>query len=314
MDMGPRSATRAREKTMNFDKPNEFAPNPSLKIWLNGRIVPSAEANISVYDHCILYGDGVFEGIRSYGGKVFRLDAHLQRLEDSARAIRLVLPMTREEMTVAVYDAMKANGITDGYIRLVVTRGVGTLGLSPNRTACPTVFIIADQISLYPQELYEQGMAVISSSVVRNHPNALSARIKSCNYLNNILAKIEALDAGVYESIMYNHLGYVAECTGDNIFLVRSGVVQTPPTNAGILEGITRDTVIELIAKRKLPFQEMELTRHDLYVADECFFTGTAAEVIPVKQIDGRPIGAGKPGPITRQLMADFGEFVKHGG
>lgn len=299
---------------MEFDKPNEFAPNANLKIWMNGRVVPVGEANISIFDHCILYGDGVFEGLRSYGGKVFRLDAHLQRLMDSARAIRLVIPMSIKEMADAVYESMKANNITDGYIRLVVTRGVGTLGLSPNRTACPTVFIIADQISLYPKELYEQGMAVISSSVVRNHPNALSARIKSCNYLNNILAKIEALDAGVYEAIMYNHLGNVAECTGDNIFLVRDGMVQTPPTNAGILEGITRDAVIELIGKRKLPFREMELTRHDLYVADECFLTGTAAEVIPVTQIDGRPIGTGKPGAITRQLMDDFHEFVKHGG
>lgn len=299
---------------MNFEQANEFAPNPNLKIWINGKIVPVAEANVSIFDHCVLYGDGVFEGIRSYGGKVFRLDAHLKRLEDSARAIRLAVPMTREEMANAVYDAMKANKITDGYIRLVITRGVGTLGLSPNRSACPTVFIIADQIALYPQELYEQGMAVISSSVVRNHPNALSARIKSCNYINNILAKIEALDAGVYEAIMYNHLGNVAECTGDNLFLVRSGMVQTPPISAGILEGITRDAVIELIHKRKLPFKEMDLIRHDLYIADECFLTGTAAEVIPVTQIDGRPIGTGKPGPITRQLIADFHDLVKHGG
>lgn len=299
---------------MNFDQPNEFAPNPNLKIWINGKVVPVAEATVSIFDHCVLYGDGVFEGIRSYGGKVFRLDAHLKRLEDSARAIRLTIPMTREEMANAVYDAMKANKLTDSYIRFVVTRGAGTLGLSPNRAACPTVFIIADQIALYPQELYEQGMAVVSSSVVRNHPNALSARIKSCNYINNILAKIEALDAGVYEAIMYNHLGNVAECTGDNIFLVRQGVVQTPPISAGILEGITRDAVIELIHKRKLAFKEMDLIRHDLYIADECFLTGTAAEVIPVTQIDGRPVGDGKPGPITRQLIADFHELVKHGG
>lgn len=299
---------------MNFDQANEFAPNPNTKIWLNGRIVPAAEATVSVFDHCVLYGDGVFEGIRSYGGKVFRMDAHLKRLEESARAIRLVIPMTREEVATAIYDTLKANRVTDGYIRLVVTRGVGTLGLSPNRSACPSVFIIADQISLYPKELYEEGMAVISSSVVRNHPNSLSARIKSCNYLNNILAKIEALDAGVYEAIMYNHLGHVAECTGDNIFLVRDGMVQTPPITAGVLEGVTRGAVIDVVAKRKLPFREMELTRHDLYVADECFLTGTAAEVIPVTQIDGRPVGTGKPGPITRQLIADFHEFVKHGG
>ncbi|MCL2330616.1 MAG: branched-chain-amino-acid transaminase [Phycisphaerae bacterium] len=295
---------------MNFDQPNEYAPNPELKIWVNGRVVPVAQASINVFDHCVLYGDGVFEGIRSYGGKVFRLDAHLKRLEDSARAIRLVIPMTRQEMADAVYEAMKANHVVDGYIRFVITRGVGTLGLSPARTGNPSVFIIADQVSLYPKELYEKGMAIISSSVVRNHPNAISARIKSCNYLNNILARIEAFDAGVEEAIMYNHLGYVAECTGDNIFLVRDGVVQTPPITAGILEGITRDFVLELVAKRGLPFREMELTRHDLYVADECFLTGTAAEVIPVTQIDGRPINGGNPGPITRQLMADFRAFI----
>ena len=222
--------------------------------------------------------------------------------------------MTRQEMADATYAAFQANNIRDGYVRFVVTRGVGTLGLSPNPTACPSVFIIADQIALYPHELYEQGMAVISSSVVRNHPNSLSARIKSCNYLNNILAKIEALDAGVYEAIMYNHLGFVAECTGDNIFLARDGQLQTPPITAGLLEGVTRDAVIQLIRKRDWPFREMELTRHDLYVADECFLTGTAAEVIPVTKIDGRPVGAGKPGPITRQLMGDFAELVRQAG
>ncbi len=295
---------------MNFDQPNTFAPRPDLKIWLNGRVVPVADASISVFDHGLLYGDGVFEGMRSYGGRVFRLDAHLKRLEDSARGIRLVLPMSREEFTKATYEALAANRVTDGYIRLVVTRGVGYLGISHQRTGNPSVFIIADQIELYPKDLYEKGMAIISSSVVRNHPNALSPRIKSLNYLNNILAKIEALDAGVLEAIMYNHLGYVAECTGDNIFLVRGGAVQTPPITAGVLQGITRNAVIEIIHKRGLPFREMELTRHDLYVADECFLTGSAAEVIPVTQIDGRPVGAGAPGPITRRLIADFRELV----
>ncbi len=298
---------------MNFDQPNQFAPRPDLKIFLNGRIVPVADAKIGIFDHGLLYGDGVFEGLRSYGGRVFRLDQHLRRLSDSGRAIRLDLPMTQQELAAATYETLKANNIVDGYIRLVVTRGVGYLGLSPNRTGNPSVFIIADQIELYPKELYEKGMAVISSSVVRNHPNAVSPRIKSLNYLNNILAKIEALDAGTYEAIMYNHLGYVSECTGDNIFLVRSGALQTPPITAGILEGITRNAVIELIRQRNLPFRETNLTRHDLYVADECFFTGTAAEVIPVTQIDGRPVGTGQPGPITRQLIADFRELVKRG-
>jgi len=296
---------------MNFDQSNKFAPKSDLKIWLNGQLVPPSEAKISVFDRAVLYGDGVFEGLRIYGGRVFRLDQHLKRLEDSARAIRLEIPMTRNEMAQATYETAQANNVTDGYIRFVVTRGVGTLGLSPHRTACPSVFIIADQIELYPKELYENGMAIVSCSVLRNHPNAVSPRIKSLNYLNNILAKIEALDAGVLEAIMYNHLGFVAECTGDNIFLIRNGVLQTPPVNAGSLEGITRNAVIELIAKRKLPFREMDLTRQDLYVADECFLTGTAAEVIPVTQIDGRAVGPGQPGPITRQLISDFRELVQ---
>lgn len=296
---------------MNFGQPNEFAPRESLKVYLDGRIVPVNEARISVFDHGLLYGDGVFEGIRSYGGRVFRLEQHLKRLEDSARAIRLELPMSRAELAEAVYETLKVNDVTDGYIRLVVTRGVGYLGLSPTRTRCPSVFIIADQIQLYPRELYEQGMAIISSSVIRNHPNAVSPRIKSLNYLNNILAKIEALDAGVHEAIMYNHLGFVAECTGDNLFLIRNGAVETPTLAAGLLEGVTRDAVIELVGRRNLPFRERDLTRHDLYVADECFLTGSAAEIIPVTRIDGRPVGTGTPGPITRQLMADFRELVR---
>jgi branched-chain amino acid aminotransferase len=295
---------------MNFPEPREDAPDPKLKVFLNGRIVSAAEAAIGIFDHGLLYGDGVFEGIRSYGGKVFRMDEHLRRLEESARAIRLELPMARQEFDQAIYDTLKANNVTDGYVRLVVTRGVGSLGLSPSRTECPSVFIIASQIELYPRELYEKGMAIVSCSVIRNHPNAVSPRIKSLNYLNNILAKIEAMDAGVYEAVMYNHQGFVAECTGDNLFLIRAGTVQTPPTTAGVLEGITRNAVIELVHKRNIPFREMNLTRHDLYVSDECFLTGTAAEVIPVTKIDGRPVGTGQPGPITRQLIADFKNLV----
>jgi len=291
---------------MNFDQPNPFAPSSDLKVFIDGKIVPLAEAKISVFDHCVLYGDGVFEGIRIYGGKVFRFEEHLKRLENSARAIRLEIPMTRRELTDATYETMKANSITDGYIRLVVTRGVGTLGLSPTKTAQPSVFIITDQIELYAEEYYEKGLSVISSSIVRNHPDTVSPRIKSCNYLNNILAKIEALDADVLEAVMYNHQGHVAECTGDNIFIIRGNLVQTPPMTAGVLEGITRGVVVELCQGRELPFRETELTRQDLYGADECFLTGTAAEVIPVTRIDGRPIGAGEPGPITRQLIEDF--------
>lgn len=297
---------------MNFSPPTKYGINPDLKIFLNGKIVPVGEATISVFDHGLLYGDGVFEGIRSYSGKVFRLDEHIKRLEESARAIRLDIPMTAEELAQATYDTLKANDITDGYIRMVVTRGIGTLGLSPKRTECPSVFIIASQIELYPKELYENGMAIVSCSVVRNHPNAISPRIKSLNYLNNILAKIEALDAGVHEAVMYNHLGFVAECTGDNIFVIRHGVVKTPPTTAGVLEGVTRSVVIELVGQRDIPFREVMLTRHDLYVAEECFLTGSAAEVIPVTKIDGRPVGDGQPGPITRQLIADFKKLVNN--
>jgi branched-chain amino acid aminotransferase len=304
----------ARMRTaMNFDGPNAFTPKPNLKIWLDGKIVPVSEAKLSVFDHGVLYGDGVFEGIRSYNGKIFRLDAHLKRLEDSARAIRLEIPMSREEMAAANYETLRANNIENGYIRLLVTRGVGCLGLSPARTGRPSVIIIADQIELYPKELCDNGIAIISSSVVRNHPNAISPRVKSLNYLNNILAKIEAMDAGVHEAVLYNHLGYVAECTGDNIFLIRNGVVQTPPTSAGSLEGITREAVIELVHKNGLPFLEGDLTRLDLYFADECFLTGTAAEVIPVTKIDGRPIGKGEPGPMTIRLRTAFHELVRQG-
>ncbi len=298
---------------MKFDEKNPFAPEAGLKVFLNGKIVPLAEAKVSVFDHGVLYGDGVFEGLRAYNGRVFRLDEHLKRLEDSARAIRLDLPMTRDEMAAAIDETLKANGLDEGYIRLAVTRGIGVLGISPTRTANPAVFIIASQIELYPEEFYETGMAAISSSVIRNHPNAISPRIKGLSYLNNILAKIEALDAGVYECIMFNHLGHVAECSADNIFLVRAGVVQTPPTAAGILEGITRNAVIALLGQQNQPCREMDLTRHDLYVADECFLTGTAAEVIPVTRIDDRPIGDGKPGPITKQLIGDFRQLVRRG-
>lgn len=297
----------------DFGKKNPFAPRNELKIWLDGRLVPVADAKISVFDHGLLYGDGVFEGIRVYSGKIFRCREHVQRLFDSAKAIRLTIPMTHEEVTQAMYDTLAANGLAkgDAYIRLVVTRGVGTLGLNPEKTANPSVFIIADQIELYPPELYEKGMSVITCSTIRNHPNAVSPRIKSLNYLNNILGKIEGIDAHVPEAIMLNHEGLVAECTGDNIFVVRDGVLITPPTSAGILEGVTRDTVIELARKRGITMIEKNLVRHDLYIAQECFFTGTAAEVIAVTQIDGRVIGDGKPGPITRQLMADFKAFVR---
>lgn len=283
----------------------------SLKIYIGGRFYDKEDAKISVFDHGLLYGDGVFEGIRSYGGKVFRLDEHLDRLWESAKAIWLQIPMTKEAMGQAIYEALKINNISDGYIRLVVTRGAGTLGLDPNRTADPQVIIIADKIALYPPEMYEQGLKIITVSVVRNHAAALSPRIKSLNYLNNILAKIEGLNAGCVEALMLNTKGEVAECTGDNIFLVRGGELLTPPLEAGILDGITRQAVIDIARRAKMTVREIPLTKHDVYIAEECFLTGTAAEVIPVVKVDDREIGSGKPGPITRDLREQFHKMAR---
>ena len=283
----------------------------SLKIWLDGKLVDKADAKISVYDHGLLYGDGVFEGIRVYNGRIFRTDVHMKRLYDSARAIRLVIPLTPQQFAAAMEQTFKANSFTDCYIRAVVTRGVGYLGLNPNKCAKPSVIIIADTIELYPKEIYEMGMAVITASVIRNHPNALSPRIKSLNYLNNILAKIEAVDAGVGEAIMLNHQGNVAECTADNIFIVKSGELLTPTTYDGILEGVTRDTILLLARQLGIPTRETTLQRHDLYVADECFLTGTGAEVAPVTKIDNRQIAEGLPGPITRKLTEAFHHYVR---
>jgi branched-chain amino acid aminotransferase len=281
------------------------------KVWINGKLFDKADAKISVFDHGLLYGDGVFEGIRVYGGKVFRLREHVDRLYESARHIALEIPLGREQMTQAVLETVKVNAKHDGYVRLVVTRGAGYLGLDPGKTSDPQVIIIVDDISLYPTEYYDKGLEVITASVIRNHPNALNPRIKSLNYLNNILAKIEAVRAGCQEAIMLNHNGEVAECTGDNIFVVKRGVLRTPHLVAGILEGVTRNAVIELAREAKIPVQEMALTRHDVYSADECFLTGTAAEVVPVVRCDGRPIGSGKPGPITRQLRERFHQLAR---
>lgn len=282
-----------------------------LKVYINGQLYDKDEARISVYDHGLLYGDGVFEGIRSYGGKVFRLEQHLDRLWDSAKAIWLEIPMTKAQMAQAIRDTLQVNGILDGYIRVVVTRGVGNLGLDPNRCSNPQVIIITDHIALYPEEYYRDGLSIITVSTVRNHPAALSPRIKSLNYLNNILAKIEGLQAGCIEALMLNHKGEVAECTGDNIFIVRSGKLITPPNEAGILEGITRDAVIGLAKEAGLVVHEAPLTKHDVYIADECFLTGTAAEIVPVVKVDSRIIGDGKPGPITRDLMDRFHRLTR---
>jgi branched-chain amino acid aminotransferase len=281
------------------------------QVWINGKLYDKSDAKISVFDHGLLYGDGVFEGIRIYGGKVFRLREHIDRLYESARHIFLEIPFGGERMTQAVLDTVKANAKQDGYIRLVVTRGAGSLGLDPQKCSNPQTIIIVDDISLYPTEFYERGLEVITASIIRNHPNALNPRIKSLNYLNNILAKIEAVRAGCQEAIMLNHNGEVAECTGDNIFVVKHGLLRTPHLVAGILEGITRDAVIELAQAAKITVQEMALTRHDIYSADECFLTGTAAEVVPVVKCDGRLIGDGKPGPITGRLRERFHQLVR---
>jgi len=281
------------------------------QIYLSGKLVPKEEATVSVYDHGLLYGDGVFEGIRVYGGKVFLLEEHIRRLYDSAKAIRLTIPMPPAEMSAAVEMTVKENNISDGYVRLVITRGAGTLGLDIRRTSNPQTIIIADSITLYPEKLYEEGLSIITASTIRNHPAALSPRIKSLNYLNNIMAKVEGTDVGCEEALMLNQRGEVAECTGDNIFIIRDGVLKTPPPDAGILEGITRNCVMRLAEEAGIPTKEVALTRYDIFAADECFLTGSAAEVIAVVQLDGRPIGNGKPGPITNQLRALFKEFTR---
>lgn len=283
-----------------------------LKIWLDNKLVDETDAKISVFDHGLLYGDGVFEGIRVYSSRVFELEAHIKRLYESAKAIRLVVPMSKDKLIRAVAKTTEANGVIDGYIRLVVTRGVGTLGLNPFICEEGRLFIIADNIQLYPEELYEKGMKVISATTVRNHPLSIPAQVKSLNYLNNILAKIEALDNNVPEAVMYNHEGYVAEATGDNVFIVKNGVIYTPPVEAGALEGITRGVVIKLAKEENLEVVEKNLTRFDLFNCDEFFLTGTAAEVIGVVDIDSRIIGAGNPGPITRLLRKKFYQYA-HG-
>jgi branched-chain amino acid aminotransferase len=283
----------------------------TLKIYISGTLYDKEDAKISVYDHGLLYGDGVFEGMRVYGGKVFRLPEHLERLWNSAKAIWLEIPVTPEALAQAVNETVAVNGIKDGYVRLVITRGAGTLGLDPNHCRSPEIIIIADTITLYPREYYEKGLHIVTVSTMRNHPAALSPRIKSLNYLNNILAKIEGMQAGCVEALMLNQKGEVAECTGDNIFLVRKGELLTPSVEAGILEGITRAVVIELAREQRIPVREMPLTKHDVYIADECFLTGSAAEIVPVTKVDSRKIGAGVPGPITLRLLDRFHEVTR---
>lgn len=279
-------------------------------IYINGEFFSREDAKISVYDHGLLYGDGVFEGMRIYNGKVFAQEEHLVRLYESARAIALTLPIDIDAMRSAVESTVAKNGLSEAYVRLVCTRGGNQLGLDPNRCDDPQVIIIVDKISLYPEKYYTEGLDLITASTIRNHPAALSPRIKSLNYLNNIMAKIEAIRAGCVEAVMLNHKGEVAECTGDNIFIVRHRRLLTPPTHAGILEGITRNTVMELARDAGIEVAEETLTRHDLFIADECFLTGSAAEVIPAVRLDGRLIADGKVGPITKQLNERFRAHV----
>ncbi len=285
-----------------------------MKIYLNGKLVPEKAATVSVFDHGLLYGDGVFEGIRAYNGRVFMLDEHVDRLYRSARAIAMEIPMTKAEMAKAVVKTCAANKIKDGYVRLVVTRGVGGLGLNPYLCKTPQVIIIAAAIQLYPQKLYETGMSVVTVGTVRNHVEAVNPRIKSLNYLNNILAKIEAINAGVMECLMLNPQGYLAEASGDNVFLIRGNTLSTPPPWCGSLEGITRAVVMELAAEMGMEVKEEVLTRYDVYTADEVFLTGTAAEIISVVNADRRPIGDGKPGVKTRELAAAFTAFARSNG
>jgi branched-chain amino acid aminotransferase len=285
----------------------------SLKVWVDGQLHDKENAKISVYDHGLLYGDGVFEGLRVYEGRIFEFEAHVRRLFDSAKAIRLTIPIPAAQIRAAIDLTAQTNGFSDCYVRLIATRGSGYLGLNPQKCSNPSVIVIADKIEMYPPELYRKGMSIITASVVRNHPNSLSPRIKSLNYLNNILARIEAMDAGVQEAVMLNQQGNVAECTADNIFVVRGGLVQTPGTADGILEGITREAIMKLCARMKIPCMEKSLQRQDLYVADECFLTGTGAEVVPVTRIDGRAIGTGEPGPVTTKLTEAFHQLVRQG-
>ncbi len=285
-----------------------------MKIWLDGELVDESAAKISVFDHGLLYGDGVFEGIRFYNRRVFRLEEHIRRLFDSARAIVLEIPWTPEEVTRFVVETVAANGLDDGYVRLVVTRGTGTMGLSPYLCKRASMFIIASTISLYPAEHYENGLSVITSATRRPTPGALMPQVKSLNYLNNVMAKVEAVQAGALEAVMLNEQGYVAECTGDNIFILRDGVLHTPQVSDGALDGITRRVILELADQLGIPKVERSLTRYDLFVADEFFLTGTAAEVIPVVSLDRRVIGDGTPGPLTKRFIAAFKELASTTG
>lgn len=282
------------------------------KIYINDQLIDEAEAKVSVFDHGLLYGDGVFEGIRVYNRKIFELEAHMKRLYDSAHAIRLKIPQNIDELTKNVEMTVKANDITDGYIRLVVTRGVGNLGINPKLCQEPQIIIIAASIQLYPKELYEKGLKVVSAATMRVPPMSLMTQVKSLNYLNNILAKMEALDYDAMEAIMYNDQGFVAEASADNVFVIQNNKLSTPPISAGALNGITRGVIIKIARENGYEVAEENLTRYDLYTADEIFLTGTGAELIGAIEVDGRKIGLGEPGPITKKLKKIFEAYVRN--
>ncbi|HOA79590.1 MAG TPA: branched-chain-amino-acid transaminase [Defluviitaleaceae bacterium] len=285
-----------------------------LIIYLDGEYVKESEAKISVFDHGVLYGDGIFEGIRAYNGRIFKCKEHIDRLYAAAKAIMLEIPLTKEEMKEVLLETCRKNNLRDAYIRLVVTRGKGDLGLNPNNCEKPSVFCIASNITLYPPEMYEKGMPIVTAAQRRNMATIVDPQIKSLNYLNNILAKIEANRAGVPEALMLNHDGIVAECTGDNIFIVKDGVIYTPPIHIGILDGITRKTVIELAREMGIEVYEKEFTLFNVYNADECFLTGTAAEAIAVTKVDERVIGNGFAGPITKKILEAFQKYANSNG
>ncbi|WP_286680578.1 branched-chain-amino-acid transaminase [Tepidanaerobacter sp. EBM-49] len=286
----------------------------SIQIYVDGKYYPKEEAKISVFDHGFLYGDGVFEGIRAYNGRVFKLKEHIDRLYNGARGIMINVPLTKEEMTEVVLETLRRNQLQDAYIRLVISRGAGDLGLDPKKCNKPTVVCIADKIVLYPEELYEKGMEIITAATRRNRPEGVNPQMKSLNYLNNIMAKLEANLAGAPEALLLNNEDYVAECTGDNIFIVKNGVLITPPPYVGILVGITRNAIIEAAERLGIKVEEKVFTRYEVFTADECFLSGTAAEAVPVVKVDGRPIADGKPGPITKQIIKEFKELIKTEG
>ncbi len=317
LDQPKRSGAAPKAAVKPADETSSKTSGPKAKevrIYIDGEFFAEGDAKVSVFDHGLLYGDGIFEGIRFYNGRVFRLDDHLDRLWDSARSICLEIPISRAEMTEALLETIRQNGLQEGYIRQIVTRGVGNLGLNPVQCKRPSVIIIATTIALYPKEVCEKGLTVVTCATRRTSPAALNPAVKSLNYLNNVMARIEANLAGADEALMLNEAGNVAECTADNVFIIKRGQIFTPPIAAGALRGITRSVVFEIAAELGLKITETDITRHDVFVSDECFLSGTAAEVIPVVKADGRMIGNGKPGSITMRMIGRFRELTRETG